>query len=224
MRRGLYIKSLVVAAAVLAAAAAPAAASALPSTLQLGRETVTLCEHEPLVAYCGSIRAPLDRGVYAAPTIKVAFRWYPADDGQATHVSRTVVPVEGGPGYPSIGSVDEGYAPMYGSLLHRWNMLAIDNRGTGESTVIRCPALQDFSGPTATEAYEQAGAQCAKSLNERWRAPDGEAIHASGSVHHCGGGGGHGRSPQLLGSARSTSTATHTARITRRSSPPATRS
>jgi len=179
MRRGLYIKSLVVAAAVLAAAAAPAVASALPSTLQLGRETVTLCEHEPLVAYCGSIRAPLDRGVYAAPTIKVAFRWYPADDGQATHVSRTVVPVEGGPGYPSIGSVDEGYAPMYGSLLHRWNMLAIDNRGTGESTVIRCPALQDFSGPTATEAYEQAGAQCAQSLNERWRAPDGEAIHAS---------------------------------------------
>jgi pimeloyl-ACP methyl ester carboxylesterase len=165
--------------ATAAAALAPAGASAAPpTTLQVGSETVQLCQQQPVVAYCGHVEAPLDRGVYAKPTIRIAFRWYPADDGNAKRAAGTVVPVEGGPGYPSIGSVDEGYAPMYGSLLRHWNMLAVDNRGTGDSTVVNCPALQDFSGPTATEAYELAGEQCAKSLDERWHAPDGEPIYA----------------------------------------------
>jgi pimeloyl-ACP methyl ester carboxylesterase len=90
-----------------------------------------------------------------------------------------VVPVEGGPGYPSIGSVVEGYAPMYGPLLQRWNMLAIDNRGTGQSAVVDCPSLQDFSGATATTAFQQAAAECAASLNGRWHYPGGAPVHAS---------------------------------------------
>ncbi len=97
-----------------------------------------------------------------------------------------MVPVEGGPGYPSIESVsyrslgaNSGYSAMYGPLLERWNMLAIDNRGTGESTPLKCRALQRFSGPTGGEAFQQAAAGCARKLDHRWRYPDGSWVHAS---------------------------------------------
>src|ERR1700759_5511470 len=68
---------------------------------------------------------------------------------------------------------------MYGPLLKRWNMLVLDNRGTGESTPLNCPALQDFSGPTGTSAFQKAAARCARSLNHRWKSPGGAAVHAS---------------------------------------------
>jgi pimeloyl-ACP methyl ester carboxylesterase len=104
-------------------------------------------------------------------------------NGQA---SGTVVPVEGGPGYPSIESVSysslghqSGYSAMYGDLLHHWNMLAIDNRGTGKSSPLSCHALQRFAGPTGTAAFQQATALCAEKLNHHWRYPDGSWVHAS---------------------------------------------
>jgi pimeloyl-ACP methyl ester carboxylesterase len=68
---------------------------------------------------------------------------------------------------------------MYGPLLARWNMLVLDNRGTGESTPIDCPALQSFSGPTGTEAFQSAAGACAASLNRRWRYPGAGFVHAS---------------------------------------------
>ncbi len=155
------------------------ALAAAPAQLTVGAETLTLCQETPIVGYCGRMQVPLDRGVYAKPTIGIAFEWYPADDGQDTNPAGTVVPVEGGPGYASIGSVEEGYEPMYGPLLHRWNMLAIDNRGTGSSTPIKCPGLQEFSGPTASETYDLAGEECATYLNDHWHGPHDVPIHAA---------------------------------------------
>lgn len=159
-------------------ASQPAAEQAAPATLNVGEETLRRCARQPL-AYCGRLPVPLDYRVPGGPHILIAFRWYPASDPGGRGPSGTVVPVEGGPGYPSIGSVQEGYAPMYGPLLARWNMLAIDNRGTGQSSPIDCPALQEFSGPTATAAFRQAAAGCAASLNGRWRYPGGAPVHAS---------------------------------------------
>jgi pimeloyl-ACP methyl ester carboxylesterase len=63
--------------------------------------------------------------------------------------------------------------------LEHWNMLAVDNRGTGESTPLKCPALQRFSGPTGTEAFQQTAAGCAEALNHRWKYPEGKWVHAS---------------------------------------------
>jgi pimeloyl-ACP methyl ester carboxylesterase len=167
-------------AVAVAFGALPASASAsAPAELRLGGETVSLCEEQPVVGYCGRIAVPLDRGVYEKPVINIAFEWYPANDGKDLAPKGTVVPVEGGPGYPSIGSVNEGYGPMYGSLLKRWNMLAIDNRGTGSSAVIKCPGLQNFNGPTASEAYELAAAACAEYLNRHWHGPHHAPIHAA---------------------------------------------
>jgi pimeloyl-ACP methyl ester carboxylesterase len=165
-------------ALVLAAAlTGTSATAARPRTLRVGRESLHRCGH----AWCGTLRVPLDYRLEHGPTIGISFRWYPATGG---HPVGTVVPVEGGPGYPSIGSVaPDGYAEMYGPLLRSRNMLAVDNRGTGTSATIDCPELQRFdlsrSGSTATRRFERLVGRCGRALNHRWRAPAGAFIHAS---------------------------------------------
>lgn len=156
----------------------PFAEAEPPASIVLGEQTLHKCSAKSL-AYCGRLEVPLDYRLSTGPQIPIAFRWYPASNPGPGGATGTVVPVEGGPGYPSIGSVEEGYGPMYGPLLERWNMLAIDNRGTGASAGIKCPSLQDFSGPTASAAFRQAAAECAAYLNSRWHAPGGAPIHAS---------------------------------------------
>jgi pimeloyl-ACP methyl ester carboxylesterase len=187
-RRGLP-RVAAVALVLSLAAAAPAQAaragrteSAGKAKLRLGTQTLSRCATRPL-AYCGTLMVPLDRGAAGSPSIGIAFRFYPATAGPA---QGTVVPVEGGPGYPSGESVlyssagaRAGYAPMYGPLLERWNLLAIDNRGTGGSAVLRCPALQTFEGPTGTAAFQRAVGECAAAINQRWHYRGGAPVHAS---------------------------------------------
>jgi pimeloyl-ACP methyl ester carboxylesterase len=172
-------------AALVLACVGAGIARAVPSKLRLGTQTLTQCQSAPL-AYCGTLSVPLDYGTPAGPQISIAYRFYPASAPPGGQASGTVVPVEGGPGYGSIGSVSyesvgapAGYATMYGGLLQRWNMLAVDDRGTGSSTPLNCPALQDFSGPTGSEAFQQTAAGCAEALNHRWKYPDGDWVHAS---------------------------------------------
>ncbi len=184
MRRGCVLAAL--AAASLASAGSAAVAQGQPpATLQLGTQTLALCAQSP-TAYCGSLPVALDRARSDSPQIDIAFRWYPATSPGPGGARHTVVPVEGGPGYPSIESVsyesggaNAGYSAMYGALLERSNMLAIDNRGTGESAPLKCPALQRFSGPTGTEAFRQAAAGCAEKLDRRWKYAGGGWVHAS---------------------------------------------
>jgi pimeloyl-ACP methyl ester carboxylesterase len=176
---------LLAALAGVGASSTAALAAQAPQTLRLGTQTLTLCASAPQ-AYCGTLAVPLDYGAPAGPDISIAYRWYPASAVAPGQAAGTVVPVEGGPGYPSIGSVayessgaPAGYSAMYGPLLAHWNMLAVDNRGTGGSTPLRCPALQDFSGETGGEAFEQTAAACAAALNHRWKYPDGAWVNAS---------------------------------------------
>jgi pimeloyl-ACP methyl ester carboxylesterase len=156
-----------------------------PATVQVGSQTLAKCAEAPL-AYCGSLPVALDHTRTDGPDISIAFRWYPASASAPGGAKRTVVPVEGGPGYPSIESVSyqslgasSGYSAMYGALLERSNMLAIDNRGTGESAPLKCPALQRFAGATGSEAFQQAAAGCGEALNHRWKYADGSWVHAS---------------------------------------------
>lgn len=146
--------------------------------LTVGGLDLVRCAVSP-VAWCGRLAVPLDHSRADSPRISVAFRWYPASEPLPGGPAGTVVPVEGGPGYPSIGSVAAGYAPMYGPLLKRWNMLVVDNRGTGASTVIDCPQLQSWLGPTTTSTYQDVVAECAGSLNARWHYRGGEPVHGS---------------------------------------------
>lgn len=176
--------SLLLVSLLVAAGSGAGAASA--QALRVGSQTLTRCATAPLVAYCGSLPVPLDHARPSGPSISIAYRWYPASAAGQGGSNRTVVPVEGGPGYPSIESVayqslggNAGYSAMYGPALAQSNMLAIDNRGTGESAPLHCPALQHFAGPTGSEAFRQAAAGCAQALNRRWRYPDGSFVHAS---------------------------------------------
>jgi pimeloyl-ACP methyl ester carboxylesterase len=170
-------------ALVAMAAQTTAAQAVAPSKLLLGGQTLKRCASAP-ISYCGKLSVPLDYSVPSGPHISIAYRWYPATANGKP--AGTVLPVEGGPGYPSTGSVsftsagsNSGYSAMYGPLLAHWNMLAVDNRGTGKSSVLNCPALQDFSGSTGTEAFQQTAAGCAQALNHRWKYPNGSWVHAS---------------------------------------------
>ena len=51
---------------------------------------------------------------------------------------------------------------MYGPLLQRRNLLLVDQRGTGRSQPMNCPALQDLK-----IAYNVAAGQCGRSLGAR---------------------------------------------------------
>jgi pimeloyl-ACP methyl ester carboxylesterase len=175
-----------IALATVAVATVPTSASALPTaqprprastSLRVGRLTLKRCATSP-AAYCGTLKVPLNWEATTGPDISVCFRWFPAaGHGQP---EGTVLPVEGGPGYPSILSVaPDGYRAMYGSTLRHFNMLAVDLRGTGCSTVLNCPKLQNFAGPSGTRAFAAVVGGCADALNRRWKAPDGEYVHAS---------------------------------------------
>ena len=152
------------------------------ATLRVGTQILSRCGGS-LTAYCGRLSVPLDYAAPSGPHISIGYRFYPASEPSGAHAAGTVVPVEGGPGYPSIGSVSyasgpetRGYATMYGALLEHWNMLAVDNRGTGESTPLSCPALQTFKGETDGEAFQQTAASCAEALNHRWRSANGSWV------------------------------------------------
>ncbi len=144
--------------------------------LVVGTQTLVRCESSPLT-YCGRLAVPLDEAHPDGVEIEVAYRWYPAEEPGP--VSGTVMPVEGGPGYPSIGSVDCCYRPMYGPLLEHRNLLAIDLRGTGRSTPLDCPALQGFKGQAGGTAFRLVVGACGASLDHRWRTSAGDWIHAS---------------------------------------------
>ncbi len=49
--------------------------------------------------------------------------------------------MEGGPGYGSIGSA-ASYRMLFGPLLRTRDLILMDQRGTGGSEAIDCPALQ----------------------------------------------------------------------------------
>ncbi len=173
-----------VASAAPAASAVARRATPAAATLRVGGQRLKRCSLTPL-AYCGRLPVPLDYASRAGPDISISYRWYPATRPAGGAIG-TVVPVEGGPGYASTGSVlyqsggsQAGYLPMYGPLLERWNLLAVDNRGTGHSAPLRCPAIQGFSGPTGTSAFQQVVGECAAALNGRWRYPGGSPVPAS---------------------------------------------
>jgi len=172
-----------VAVAVLAAglaggAAVPASGATPPATLQVGSAILNRCVTAP-VGYCGRMAVPLDRSDPGSPKIRITYRFYPATAPPAGKAVGTVLPVEGGPGYPSIGSVRGGYDIMYGPLLADHDLLAVDLRGTGTSSPLDCPGLQQFTGQPSGAAFAATAGNCAAALDHRWRNAAGRWLHAS---------------------------------------------
>jgi pimeloyl-ACP methyl ester carboxylesterase len=176
-RTTVTVVAVMVAATALASpvGASPAAGG---HAITVGSERLTPCAAGPS-SYCGKLAVPLDYRHPRGATITIAYRWYPASSPVDGVASGTVLPVEGGPGFPSIGSVPGGYRVMYGPLLHQWNMLAIDLRGTGSSAPLDCPALQNFTGRASGPTFNAVVGDCAAALDHRWRTPTGAFVHAS---------------------------------------------
>ncbi len=146
---------------------APARPAAAGATLRLGRVILRACQSRPL-AYCGHIRVPLDYSSPASPLIRIGFRWVPA----AGRPAGTVLAVEGGPGYSSIGTQPQ-YLAMLGPLRGSRNLLMVDLRGTGTSTPVNCPRLERFRGiGQYGPRFNAAVAACGRMLNHTWRYRD----------------------------------------------------
>ncbi len=162
-------------AALAIAATLPAAGSLAPAAASAGTSPAALASH-PVVhschtgrALCGSIRVPLywnlpDGG---GRRLQVRFRIYLHTDAHAK-AAEPVVAFEGGPGYGSIGSAGS-YLSLLGPLRATHDLIVMDQRGTGSSDAIHCPALQQGTGN-----FVDAVAACARKL--------GPAANAYGSA------------------------------------------
>src|SRR3954469_10187000 len=127
--------------------------------ITVGDLTLKPC-HVVAHAYCGHIDRNWERGHPATGKVRVGFAFVPAaDDGRPA--LGTYVPHEGGPGYSTTGT-GASYAAMYGGLLRRHNLLLVDQRGTGRSEAIDCPALQNLK-----IAYSVAAGRCGRSQGPR---------------------------------------------------------
>jgi pimeloyl-ACP methyl ester carboxylesterase len=110
-------------------------------------------------ARCGSINVLLDREDPSVGKIKIGFELYPRRD-RSRPLLGTIVAVEGGPGYSSTDS-RSWFLDLYKPLLRRYQLLIVDNRGTGRSGAILCQPLQSYKGN-----YNNAVGKCGRQLGD----------------------------------------------------------
>ncbi len=147
---------LLLSAAALATADAHRPAPSAAEGLTLGRLTLHHCESA--APWCGLLLRPLDPKGVVPGTVEVYFEYYPhPGPGAATG---TVVATEGGPGFPATESRAE-YLALLEPLRNSFDVLIMDNRGTGRSGALDCPQLQE---ETLSEANIGA---CGRSLGAR---------------------------------------------------------
>ena len=137
--------------------AATHAADARNATLTVGRLTLQRCATP--APWCGTLQRPLDPSGALGGSIPIYFEYYPHSDPGPS--AGTLVPAEGGPGYPSSESRAE-YLALYAPLRATHDVLIMDYRGTGRSQAIDCQALQH-----ALRLTEEAIAACGEQLGRR---------------------------------------------------------
>src|SRR6476646_8056765 len=94
---------------------------------------------------CGSIKVPFERQDPSLGETRVAFAVRPRDERNRPSLG-TIVAVEGGPGYGSSWTA-RSYVRLFGSLLRRRELVTVDMRGTGRSSALDCPDLQQGRAP-----------------------------------------------------------------------------
>jgi pimeloyl-ACP methyl ester carboxylesterase len=112
---------------------------------------------------CGHIVVPMRRADPALGTTGVAFALRTRSDRERPSLG-TIVAMDGGPGYASSDApFARSLVAMLAPLLRRHDLVLFDERGTGRSDVVDCPALQ--AGLTS-EAI--AVGECANQLGPRY--------------------------------------------------------
>jgi pimeloyl-ACP methyl ester carboxylesterase len=159
------------------AVAAAGAARTTASSIRVGSIALTKCGTAP-VTYCGSLKVPLDYSSAASPDISIGFEFLPAT--AASPATGTILAVEGGPGFATTGS-EPLYVAMAGSLLETRNMLLVNLRGTGNSTLLNCKGLESYNmlQHQYGSHFDQLVAACGRQLNHTWRYRHGGWVHAS---------------------------------------------
>jgi pimeloyl-ACP methyl ester carboxylesterase len=155
-------------------------AAARPATLRMGGVVLHRCG-DGYPGFCGHIMRPLDPGLAGGPRIPIRVELVPARDGRPPgHDAGTIVAVEGGPGYPSTGTYEE-YTGTFRRSLADHDLLMVDNRGTGDSALIRCRALQRFHerSPAEGPRFDRLVGRCAAHLDREYRTRAGRPIHAA---------------------------------------------
>jgi pimeloyl-ACP methyl ester carboxylesterase len=91
---------------------------------------------------CGHLMLPMRRGAPSLGTTKVAFAVRPRSDRMQPSLG-TIMAMDGGPGYASTAApYARSLVAALGPLLRRRDLVLFDERGTGRSDAIDCPALQ----------------------------------------------------------------------------------
>jgi pimeloyl-ACP methyl ester carboxylesterase len=86
---------------------------------------------------CGTVTVPLDRSGRVPGTVKLAV----AVEAPRKGASGFLLALAGGPGQPSVAFADSFRASLAPALAHR-RLVLLDQRGTGQSGVLKCAPLQ----------------------------------------------------------------------------------
>lgn len=131
------------AATLAGAGAADALGTDAAAGLRVGHMTLHRCQSP--APWCGTLLRPLDPSGAVPGKLGVYFEYYPHSAAGAA--AGTLVATEGGPGYPATGSRAE-YLALFAPLRARYDVLIMDNRGTGRSGAVDCRELQNAAALT----------------------------------------------------------------------------
>ncbi|HET6448279.1 MAG TPA: alpha/beta fold hydrolase [Conexibacter sp.] len=109
---------------------------------------------------CGHVTVPLDRGGALPGTIALRVKALVPPHGGAT--SGTVLALAGGPGQAAVPLLD-GFASALRGVLRTRELVVFDQRGTGGSGRLRCPAL----AASGQASLSSAIGRCAAELGAR---------------------------------------------------------
>jgi pimeloyl-ACP methyl ester carboxylesterase len=125
---------------VLAAVCVPAA----------GALIYTPCTSSPAFS-CTTVPVPLDRGGHVPGTISLSLERKQASSAPSQDA---VVALAGGPGQAAL-PLGEFVAKALAPALGARDLLLFDQRGTGASDPLNCPALSSFAGATESGLFER---------------------------------------------------------------------
>jgi pimeloyl-ACP methyl ester carboxylesterase len=127
--------------------ASPAGAAARPPTLAFGACLPTQVVHPAAGLQCATLDVPFDRADPAVGDIALAVQRVPASAPRAG----VIVLLAGGPGQPALPAFEELLAPLARDpALRGFELVAFDQRGTGQSEELQCPAEGQLKrGPSA---------------------------------------------------------------------------
>ncbi len=143
MRSSSRLAGLFVSACAALSLLVPAGVAAQPAQLRFGS-----CPPAQVVVHaaglqCAALDVPFDRANPAAGSVALAVQRVPAS---APRVG-TIVLLAGGPGQPALPAFEDLLAPLAREpALQGFELVAFDQRGTGQSEGLQCPRVTSLKG------------------------------------------------------------------------------